>query len=56
MGAQAFSIKVTTTLATLVMALAMLASTITKRLLAFGHLKHRNTDEACRNTKGNDTR
>jgi hypothetical protein len=45
MGTQTFSIKVTTTNATLVMALITLASTMTKLLVAFRYRKHRNTDE-----------
>jgi hypothetical protein len=45
MDTQTFSVKITSIGATLVMALAMLASTMTKWLFAFGHPKHRNTDE-----------
>ena len=45
MGTQTFSVKITTIGATLLMTLAMLASTMTKWLFAFGHPKHRDTNE-----------
>lgn len=45
MGTQTFSVKTTTLIATLVMALAMLAGIMTKQKAAFGHPKHRNGNE-----------
>jgi hypothetical protein len=45
MGTQTFSVKITTIIATLVMALAMFAGIMTKQLAAAGHPKHRSGNE-----------
>ena len=45
MGTQTLPVKIATIIATLVMALAMLAGIMTKQLAPFGHPKHRYGNE-----------